>query len=104
MFFIQKILVPKVLKCSLRGCIASFRIIFTSFHVVFAPFSGHFHVILCRVASNGDTSHSNNICTFFCHLHEIDINLINISEFLIYIINFVSPKIFYLYTFFQSFF
>ena len=64
------------------------------FHIVsrrFRAVSGHFHVILCCVASNGDTSHSNNICTFFCHLHEIDINLINISEFLIYIINFVSP-------------
>ena len=105
MLFIPKILVPKVLKCSLRGghCVISHH-----FHIVsrrFRAVSGHFHVILCRVASNGDTSHSNNICTFFCHLHEIDINLINISEFLIYIINFVSPlKIYICIPFFNHFF
>ena len=105
MFFIQKILVPKVLKCSLRGCIASFRIIFTSFHVVFAPFRvifTSFCVVLLRMVTHHTAT---TFVLFFCHLHEIDINLINISEFLIYIINFVSPlKIYICIPFFNHFF
>ena len=55
MLFIPKILVPKVLKCSLRGGIASFRIIFTSFHVVFAPFRvifTSFCVVLLRMVTH----------------------------------------------------
>jgi len=98
MLFIPKIFSTKGTKMQFVGgyCVISYH-----FHIVsrrfraasrrFRAVSGHFHVILWRVASNGDTSHSNNICTFFCHLHESNINLINICEFLIYMINFASP-------------
>ena len=43
------------------------RIISRHFHIDsrrFRAVSGYFHVILCCVASYGDTSHSNNICSF----------------------------------------
>ena len=66
------------------------HIISRPFHIVSQRFRaalGHFHVILCHVASNGDTSHSNKICSFFCLLDEIYINLIDMCEFLIHMIN-----------------
>ena len=44
------------------------RVISCHFHIIsrrFRAVSGHFHAILCHVASNGDTSHSKNICSSF---------------------------------------
>ena len=65
MLFIPKKFSTKGTKMHILG---GHRIISRPFHIVSQRFRaalGHFHVILCHVASNGDTSHSNKICSFF---------------------------------------